>query len=211
LADPDSGVTAHKPWLMGLVIIASSAALLGTTDESPGPTYNTYTFARTGVDGGFVELTRDAPRATFFVTITANDLGPAGVESTDGATAVVDGTVTTRDLADTASVPFLDFKISSPDSAELTERQIIDHFLHHQDLVFTGNCVKPTEGAACRARFQLELWRTDDGAGDGVVRFDWLFDLASQGRVEVGYDPKKTTGVSFGPLDPPWTVDVSQQ
>ncbi len=195
---------------MCAVIIASSAALLGTTDDSPQPTFTTCTFERKGVDGGFVELTRDAPRATVFVTITANALGPSSVESTASANATLDGNVTSSDLAADAALPFLSFKISSPDAPDLTERQLIDHFIQHQPLKFIGNCSKPTEGAACRARFQIELGRTDDGAAGGVVRLDWFFDLVSTGQIETGVEGKDHNR-TLGPFDPPWTVDVSQQ
>lgn len=206
----DNGVTGVKSWALGLVIVASTAALLGTSPpEGPYEVYDEYTFERLGVDGGGVELTRDAPRATIFVTITANSLGPDDVVTTSSAAAKIDATVTSTGLAEGAAVPFLSFKISSPDTPEVTERQVLDHLMLSQPLPFTGNCSKPTEGAACRTRFQIDVERTDDGEGDGVVRLDWLFDLSSQVQVLAGTDDK-TTGKMFGPLDPPWTVDVNQ-
>jgi len=206
---PDNGVASIKPALLGLVIVASTVALLGTSDDSPGPVYDVYTFERRGADGGFVELTRGAPRATVSATITVTSLGPEDVDTTGSAEAVFDLQVTSKDLAEGASAPFLSLKLGSPDDPSVTERQIIGHVVQHQPLTFVGNCTKPSEGAACHARFELDLSRTDDGAADGVVRLDWTFDLASKGQVQIGLDDKQM-GRSLGPLDPPWTVEVAQ-
>lgn len=191
---------------MAAVIIASSAALLGTTNEDVD-FYSTHTFERSGVDGGFAELTQDAPRATFFVTLTASDLGPDGVPSTDQASASLDCNLSAAGLPDGATQPFVQIKISSPDSPSVIDKQVVDHLSETEPLSFIGNCSKPTEGDACRARFQVDLWRVDDGAGGGTVRFDWLFDVASSGKVRVSKQADIKTG---GPLDPPWTINVSQ-
>lgn len=206
-AAPDSGVAEPRPWLLCAVIVASCAALLGTTDEGDH-NFATHSFQRTAIDGGSAELTVDSPRATFFVTLAANDLGPDGVISTDNASAQLDCNLTSSDLPDGAVAPFVQVRISSPDSPAVIDKQVLDHLTDTTPLAFIGNCSKPTEGAACRARFQVELRRIDDGASGGTVRFDWSFDVTSSGQVQVSkpVSTKVTT-----PLDPPWTIDVSQQ
>lgn len=201
--DPDNAVTAPRPWLLCAVIVASAAALLGTSDNSPPTLYTTYTFERTGIEGGFVELTRDQPTATFFVTLHVDALGPEGVMTTQGAKLDLDGTITTTDLAEGAFAPFVSVKVGSPDALGVSEKMVLDGFSQGQDLIFTGDCDTPPGSNECRARFTVEVTRKDDGAGDGVVRFDWLFDVHS--KVE---RPSTATGM-VGPLDPPWTVEVT--
>ncbi len=193
---------------MCALIIASTAALLGTTDETVQH-YAAYHFARTGVDGGFAELTSDAPRATFFVTLTANQLGPDGVETSDNASATLDATLTASALPEGTDAPFVDVRITSPEASGVIDKQVLDHLSDTQALSFTGNCSKPTEGAACRARFQVDVWRIDDGARGGTVRFDWLFDVASFGQIQV--PDEADTKTTSEPLDPPWTISVTQQ
>jgi hypothetical protein len=201
---PDKPVTAPRAWLLGVVIVASTAALLGTSDDSPPPKFATYTFERTGIDGGFVELTRDQPSATFFVTVRADTLGPDQVSTTEAALMDIDGTITTSGLADGATAPFVSVKLGSPDSIGVTEKVVLDSYSQQQPLIFSGDCQEPTTGVACRARFTLEVTRKDDGDGNGVVRFDWLFDASS--RIE----QPATEDSKVGPLDPPWTIEVSQ-
>jgi hypothetical protein len=206
---PDSEVTAARArtrttWAMCAVIAASTAALLGTSDDSPPQHYTTYTFERTGVDGGFVELTRDRPSATFFVTVHADELGPDSVVTTGDASVVIDGSFMTTGLAEGEVVPFVSVKVTSPDTTDTSERLILDHYVQSQPLVFTGDCANPIGGAAaCAAHFAVELTR-QDGEGPGVVRFDWLFDLRSTIQ-----QPTTRDGM-VGPVDPPWTIEVSQ-
>lgn len=200
---PDNVVTAPSPWLLCAAIVASTAALLGTSDDSPPTYYTTYTFERTGIEGGFVELTRDRPTATFFVTVHVDALGPQGVMTTQGAKLDLDGTITTSNLAEGAFAPFVSVKVSSPEASGVSEQTVLEGVTQSQDLSFTGDCDAPPGSNACRARFTVEVSRKDDGAGDGVVRFDWLFDVHS--KVE---QPSMATGM-VGPLDPPWTVEVT--
>jgi hypothetical protein len=203
---PDKPVAAPPAWLLGAAIFASTAVLLGTTEEvEPPPAYVTsYSFARTGVDGGFVELTRDLPTATFFVSVRADALGPEGVHSTNGASMLLDGTVTTSGLNEGAVTPVVNATLSSPDMNGAVGQLVQDSFMQTQTLTFTGDCDHPSSTGSCRARFALQVSRNDEGASGGVVRFDWSFDVASSGQ-----EPSKKTS-SVGPLDPPWTIEVSQ-
>jgi hypothetical protein len=203
---PDNAVTAPRPWLLCAAIVASTAALLGTSESVPpvSSNFTTYTFERTGIDGGFVELTRDQPTATFLVTVRADALGPEGVMTTDGASMNIDGTITTSGLADGATAPFVSVKLSSPDLSGIAEQLVQESYSQQQSLVFIGDCDTPPGSSPCRARVAVEVARTDDDAANSVVRFDWLLDVHS--RVE---HPSSATG-KVGPLDPPWTVEVTQ-
>ena len=190
---------------MCAVIVASTAALLGTSPEPGPPTYTTtYTFERTGIDGGFVELTRDQPTATFFVTVHADALGPDGVMSTDGASLDLDGSISASGLTEGAATPFVSVKLSSPDAAGVAEKTVLEGFRLNQNLTFTGDCDMPPGSNACRARFTVQVSRNDDGLGDGVVRFDWFFDVHSRAA------QSSAANGMVGPLDPPWTVEVTQ-
>jgi hypothetical protein len=201
---PDNAVAAPPVWLLGAAIIASTAALLGTTE--PSPTYDqTYTFARNGIDGGFVELTRDQPAATFFVIVHADDLGMSEVPTTENATALVDGTITTTGLDDGQVAPYVDVELSIPGGGG-PKQAALEHFQQTQALSFTGDCDNPKTSQSCTARFAVAVSRQDQGASGGVVRFDWTFDVASKVQVRV---PSQEDG-SVGPFDPPWTIEVSE-
>ena len=199
---PDSGVAGLRGWLTSAAIIASTAALLGT---SPEPEFRTsYEFERLGVDGGFVELTVDQPSATFFVTISADQLGPDGVLTTESARALLSGDLTVSELDEGEQTPFLSVAVSSPDEGSVVEKLILDHYDGAQPLAFMGDCETPTTGVACTARFQVDVARRDQGKSGGKMRFDWSFDVRSSASVSAA----KNSVV--GPLDPPWTVQVSQ-
>jgi hypothetical protein len=194
---------------LGVVIVASTAALLGTTESPAGydnesPYNTTYTFERNGIDGGFVELTREQPTASFLVTVHADALGPEGVMTTDGAMLDVSGTITTSELAEGAVAPRVSVKVSSPDALGVSEKVELESYSHQQALMFTGDCDAPPGSNGCKARFTVQVARQDEGAADGVVRFDWLFDVHSK-----ALHPSTATG-EVGPLDPPWTVEVTQ-
>jgi hypothetical protein len=208
---PDNAVAAPPTWLLGAAIVASAAALLGTSEvpsDDPvagvaGP-ITTYVFNRNGIDGGFVELSRDAPTATFYVTLHADDLGPDGATSTDEASVSVEGTLTTTGLDEGTNAPAVDIKLTSPDGVAGSEALAIDDFARGKTLLFTGDCAHPKSSADCTARFAIELARQDQGDNGGVVRFDWLFDVQSKGSLQGG------KGGELGPFDPPWTIEVSQ-
>jgi hypothetical protein len=201
---PDNAVAAPPVWLLGAAIIASTAALLGTSDDSPPMYERTYTFARNGIDGGFVELTRDQPAATFFVIVHVDDLGAHGAPTTDNASALIDGTITTTALDDGQVAPYVEVELSVPGGG--TKQAALESFHQTQALSFTGDCDNPKTSRSCSARFAVTVSRQDGGESGGVVRFDWTFDVASEVQVQL---PSQEDG-ALGPFDPPWTIDVSE-
>lgn len=203
-AGPDSGVAGPRAWLLSAAIVASTAALLGTSDIPRHQT--TYNFERLAVDGGFAELTRDQPSATFFVTLRADDLGPDGAPSTDEAQVLVKGDVTASELDDPALPAKLMITLSRPDTSQKTLRSTDAHFEEPQQVFFTGNCDNPKTGAACTARFRVDVTRADGGDNGGSMRFDWAFDATSVGRLSNSADKDE----ELGPFDPPWSVEISQ-
>jgi hypothetical protein len=204
-AAPDSGVAGSRAWLLSAAIVASTAALLGTSDV---PHYaTTYRFERLAIDGGFAELTRDQPSAAFFVTLRADDLGPDGVLSTQEAQVLVNGDVTASDLDDTTRPPLLTVKLSTPDNPQQSTQSTEAHYTQSQFVRFAGNCENPKTGAACTARFRLDLTREDGGDNGGTIRFDWSFDATGSGQKAT--DDEKDS--ELGPFDPPWSVEITQQ
>jgi hypothetical protein len=205
---PDNSVAGPKAWLLSAAIMASTAALLGTSDVSEPGIETTYLFERSAIDGGFVELTADQPSATFFVTLRADDLGPDGVLSTQEAQALVQGDVTASDLEDSALPPTVSIKLGPPNGSGQSTRSTATHYEQSQALFFDGGCENPKAGVTCAARFRLDLARQDGGSGGGVVRFDWSFDATATGR-RTSFADKEDT--ELGPFDPPWTVEITQQ
>lgn len=204
-ASPDNAVTAPPAWLLATAIVCSTAALLGTSDVDEPRYPRTYTFARSGVDGGFVELTRDQPAATFIVSLHADDLAADGVPSTDEASALVDGTITTTGLDEGKVAPYVDVQLSTPGGAG-TQKVELEHFNQAQPIYFTGDCENPKASGSCTAHFAVAVSRQDQGESGGVVRFDWTFDVTSKVLVDVASQEAS----SVGPVDPPWTIEVSQ-
>lgn len=196
------------------VIAASTAALLGTSaerDEStpfPGSDYSfqtTYVFERNNIDGGGIDLTADQPRATFYVTVRADALGPDGVVTTNNASVSIDGRVTASDLNPGAPAQYVLITLNTPNGPISSTLQTQDDYSQVQALTFIGNCSDPTTGDACSATFALEVSRSDDGVGGGKMHVDWHFDARSQGAV-----PNPTADSQVGPSDPPWTIEVAR-
>lgn len=205
-APPDIGVTGPKLWGMGAVIIASTAALLGTSPDDEPSTYHHYEFRLDSIDGGAVELTVDRPSATFFVNVTAVDLGPEAVVTTTDAQAHVEGTVEAAGLSDGQVPPRVDVKITSTDGKVDFHEAVMDRFSPVLVLPFKGNCLAPRSGAACAARFSVEVRRLDDGEAGGALIFAWHFALSAEARLAV----RGTQEVQHDPQEPPWTVQVTE-
>lgn len=190
---------------MGAVIIASTAALLGTSDDDDGTAYRRYEFRRESIDGGAVELTVDRPSATFFVNVTAVDFGPEGVISTNSGQAILEGTVESAELNRGEAPPRVEVRIATP-RAQDSEESVLDLFTSQVALPFSGNCTDPSRGTACSTHFSVEVRRADDGEAGGKVTFAWHFALSATGQVE--REPNEEAQV--GPVDPPWTVEVTE-
>lgn len=203
----DIAVTGRKLWGMGAVILASSAALLGTSSVDEPVAYTHYEFRRESIDGGSVDLTVDQPSATFFVNVTATDLGPEGVVTTTGAQAFVEGTVEAMGLSPGQVPPLVAVKVATTGAPGDSEARVADTFSSQFSLPFSGNCEQPSTGAACSTHLSIEVRRLDDGEAGGKLTFAWHFALSSVGQVErLGGEED----VELGPLDPPWTVKVTE-
>jgi hypothetical protein len=191
-----------RAWLLRAAIVASTAALLGTTEDDEGYFAN-YTFERRDIDGGFVELTHDQPSATFFISVHANALGPGGVKTTDAAEALIKGTVTSSGIAEGTAAPSVSVKVSAPEFGDPVDTLVIDDYSRPEGLKFVGDCANFKTGTGCVAHLLVEVSRQDNGDNGGIARFDWSFDVSSHGE-----GPAKQDG-EIGPLDPPWTIGVS--
>lgn len=196
---------------MVAVIAASTAALLGTSEGTPNDSLTpssqfntTYTFERKDIEGASVDLTADQPRATFYINIQADELGPEGAVSTNGAGATLRAAIEDSGFGAGNSPPYLMFKLSSVGMSG-TQTQALDQYTQLTPLAFNGNCQKPTEGDACNTSLALEISRTDDGAKGGSVHVDWKFDVNATAFV-----PNATENTTVGPSDPPWTIEVLQ-
>jgi hypothetical protein len=211
LVAPDNAVSPGRAWLMGGVIVACSAALLGTSDagsSSPGSAAPStfaasYLFERKAIEGGFAELTADAPRATFVVTITADALGPDNVVTTQAARASIEAIISATDLAPGADVPNVSYQLRVEGPSTASVLQARDRIADTRELTFSGNCSAPKMGSRCVAHYSFDVWRADDGYLGGTLRVDWTTDLFATATLLT------PTGGQFGPLDPPWTVEVA--
>jgi hypothetical protein len=206
-ARPDIAVAGPKLWGMVAVIIASTAALLGTSDVDRPFAYVRFDFSRESIDGGVVDLTVDRPSATFFVNVTATELGPQDVISTADAQALVDAALEAEGLSARPAPPSVTVRITSTSGQLAVDQSIAQSLSQSFALPFVGNCRDPRAGAACTARFSVEVRRDDDGEAGGTLRFAWHFALTALARVE---KPGATEDVLIGPLDPPWTVQVTE-
>ena len=209
-AYPDMAVAGRaRTWWLSAVIVASSAALLGTSDDDESDGQQTRVdFAKPGIDGGTVELTKEVPSATFAVKLTADRLGVADVVTTGRATARFEGVIVASDLNADEPSPFVSVKVTTSPSLAAKELRVLDGFRSEAPVAFSGNCQAPQTGPACVAQLTVEVSRLDDGAAGGSVRFDWSFDLFSNGQRRI--DPTKPDDPPpMGVQELPWTVEVS--
>jgi len=84
----DSTVRGPKVWAVRALLMVTSGALLAT---SPAERFG-YSF-ESSTDGPTVTLTKEAPRASFVVTVTANALGPDGTDTTEQARTLLTGVI----------------------------------------------------------------------------------------------------------------------
>lgn len=207
--EPDTRALDKQSLLMAAVIATSSVALLATTEEPPSesPDYQsastTYSFERSDIDGGSVDLTSNEPRVTYYINIQATALGPDNVQTTNAPSATLEGTVTSSGLNAGAQPPSVSFRASS---AALVPMQVdtSDRYFQGAALVFSGNCADPAHGQACRAQLAIEMARADDGASGGTVHVDWHFS------VESSISLPNSSAKTVGPEDPPWQIEVTR-
>ncbi|RYZ08385.1 MAG: hypothetical protein EOO73_08005 [Myxococcales bacterium] len=206
-ADPDIAVARRQLWGMAAVVVASSAALLGTSDVDHPSGLARYEFRRDSIDGGVVRLSVDQPSATFFVNVTAIDLGPENVVSTTDAHALIEGTVEAAGLSEGQERPPVAVRVVTTNGQSAFEQPVVDSLSTKVALPFVGNCNNPQTGMACAAHFLVEVRRTDDGEAGGELTFAWHFSLSSLGQVARNGAEED---VSLGPVEPPWTVEVTE-
>lgn len=189
----DSTVRGPKAWAVRALLMITSGALLAT---SPAETFD-YAF-ESSTDGPAVTLTKEAPRASFIVTVTANALGPDGVDTTDQASALLTGVIS----SDGTSGRFVSVRAADGANPEMGETlEVATGFTLSRPLTFSGNCADPTQGEPCRATLLVDFARADRAEGIGEVRVVWSLDFES--RVEKAESP------SVGPIDAPWSVEIA--
>jgi hypothetical protein len=188
----DSGVRGAKAWVLRALLAVTSVALLAT---SPGDEYF-YHFE--AASEGTVTLTSDEPHASFVVTVRAIALGPDGVDSTRQATSRLQGVITTEGATGRfVSVGVGDGTEPDPDEA----LEVATEVTLSRSLTFEGNCANPTQGEPCEAQLFVDFERTDGGDGGGAVTLDWVLELESRFH--------KSDSPSVGPVEAPWTVEVT--
>jgi hypothetical protein len=207
----DKRVVGAPTWLLCAVIIASTAALLGTSQASDNPAtpddtatsptgkFVQYDFERNGIEGGTVDLTQAVPSASFYVSIAVDDFGPDGVNTTDGASAHLSGSLTRSGMT-AGSFDYVSVDVSAPEASSST-LQANEQLDMSQTLQFSGDCENPKQGT-CRAGFLVSFARNDEGASGGTINVTWTFSLHSSGLLPAAAS-------SLVPAqDPPWTVEV---
>lgn len=189
-ASPDKAVAAPRSWVLASVIIASTAALLGTSpEETP---FIHYEFSKS-LEPVKTELTADAVTARYVITLRADALGPNGVDTTTAARALIAGAVETTGIE--TDPPFVNFAVNGGELRSLRS------FKTSAEVAFDGNCDDPTSGEPCEARLVVELTRLDEGAAGGTVTVEWQVELESQFSIE-GEGNDVTD-------EAPWTAEVA--
>jgi hypothetical protein len=84
-------------------------------------------------------------------------------------------------------------------SNELT---VLTSFRTGQPLSFSGSCAAIDETSPCEAKLVVDFARTDGGDGGGMLSIDWSIEFSARTRKEDSPDE--------GPLDLPWTVEVTR-
>jgi len=202
---PDTAVAQGRVWLIRAALLASTVALLGTSQEadpvpsdaSQFPTLQaTYHFAR-GVEGDGVDLTSDRPSASFLVTLRTTELGPEGVVTVGEALVNITAKLSS---SETEGVVGVSMRLAPDGPEHFTQELTATH-----SLAFGGLCNEPSENAPCQAAFSVDFARGDEGEQGGTVHVDWSFVLTSIGRIN------STMGGDYFDQDPPWTVEITPQ
>lgn len=191
--DRDSAVVqgSLRHWLARAALALTGAALLATS--APPQFY--YSFSRT-VDAPAVELTSNAPSARFLVSARATGLAPNGKPTTDQANATIAGVLT-----EAGAAPFVTVRVKNVNGSLAGELSVLRDFRLPRDLTFDGDCAQLT-GDPCQAQFIVEFERSDGGGQDGTVGVNWSIELEARTNKESSNE---------GPLDLPWTLEVSRQ
>lgn len=195
---PDNAVAAPKSWAFTSVIVASTAALLGTSPDDPPITR--YFFAKT-LPGSSTELTAEAPAKRYTFSLRAESLGPEDVVTTEDASARLIGTIRAEGLDAGSETPFVELALK-PLADAASEVRALTSFDSSAALTFSGGCATPTQGAPCTSELVVDLRRLDDGERGGSVTVDWQIEFnATATSPHEGPDVEDEL---------PWSVEVTE-
>ena len=194
---PDIAVVARPSWLLVGMVIASTAALLATTDEQR-VSYG-YPF-ETATDGPPAQLSTSAPSAKFAIKVTVNALGAGDGDTSKSVRLTVRGKIAPNPApAELGS--FVNVQLSGRETAGAEPLSVLTEFDFGQPLAFSGGCERPGGAPPCTAQATLELSRDDAGAHGGVLNVTWnaTFDgtVGTTAKVDAPASP------------PPWTIEVT--
>jgi hypothetical protein len=196
----DIRVAAWRPWLLGTMIVASTAALLATSNPAPVQ----YTF-ETSVAGPPTVLSAAMPRAKYLIEVIATALAPEEGDTTLDARVHLHGDIAAS-AAPTGAQPFVSLSVSDASAVNDAGRAPISaltYFDVSNGLLFSGNCAHPETGAPCRAQLFVELTRDDEGAQGGTLTVAWTATFDAE--------TSKQAGSNVGPAAPPWKITVTPQ
>lgn len=172
---PDSAVAAPRSWLVASVIVASTAALLGTSPDDP-PSMR-YQFYR-ALDEISTELTTATPSQRYVIALRADSLGADDTITTADATARVIGAIQVSGLSEGTEAPFVEVVVT-PQRDSTSEVRALTSFDTSAGLTFSGDCETPTQGEPCTSELVVELRRLDDGARGGSLTVAWQVELTA--------------------------------
>ncbi|MEI9940108.1 MAG: hypothetical protein WDO69_23045 [Pseudomonadota bacterium] len=187
---------------LGLMIVASAGALLATSDPAK---QTLYSFQKSS-DGQHTTLSASTSHARYLVRASVTALGTEQIDTTNSASATVQGTITSDgDAGASASAsasPFVhvSFGASTQSSDEVSART---SFQLSRQLRFTGNCAQPDQGTPCKTELELDLdlIQPDALPIDGNVSIDWAVDFESR-TFEV------KSGAPDVESEAPWTIEI---
>lgn len=191
-------LASRHPWVVRVALAAGCLSLVAT---SPPPSYE-YKFQAEPLTFT-TDLTPETPTRVYRISMRAEALGRDRVRTTAAATASVQGTIGIAALDQGAPTPFVAFDAYDPDApVQHTPVNVLTVISKSTTLTFTGDCATFNAANPCVSSLVVELSRTDDGAGGGLVNIPWTLNLSS--FVSKPEEP------DVGPLDLPWTVTVEE-
>jgi hypothetical protein len=190
--ESDSAVRPREFWLVRGVLVVAAFALLATT----APEEYVYSFMK-NVDGPGVELTAEAPRASFLVRARAVGLSPERSRTTDVALAGINGQIMATGV-DTAAVALVNIRLSG-----VSRLNVATSFDTSEELIFSGNCDELDDSSPCEAVLGVDFERTDGGTAGGSLSVDW--------SIKFNATAAKKDEPNAGPLELPWVIEVLPQ
>jgi hypothetical protein len=191
--DYDNAVAPSRlrRWAARAALAATGAALLATTE----PEQFYYSFSKR-MSAPSVELTSAAPSARILVVTRATALAPNGKPTTEQANATISGVI-----SEAGAAPFVNVRVTNLNEPPAAELRILRDFHLAHGMKFGGDCTE-FAAAPCQNQFIIEFERSDGGTQGGSVTIDWSIEFESRTEKD---SPDE------GPLDLPWTAEVSRQ